>query len=72
MYLLKATISVLGINRPKTSLDLNAADDDNTTALLLAMKQKRFDLVKYLLRLPQTKTNVYSLKYGLPIHVALA
>ena len=36
------------------------------------MKQKRFDLVKYLLRLPQTKTDVYSIKYGLPLHVALA
>lgn len=52
LYLLKASIAVLGINRPETSLDLNAVDDDNSTALLLAMKQKRFDLVKYLLRLP--------------------
>lgn len=60
------------MNRPETSLDLNAVDDDNSTALLLAMKQKRFDLVKYLLRLPQTMINVYSLKYGLPLHVALA
>ena len=51
---------------------MNAPDEDNSTALLLAMKQKRFEFVKYLLRLPQTKTNVYSLKYGLPIHVALA
>ena len=72
LYLLKASIAVLGINRPETSLDLNAVDDDNSTALLLAMKQKRFDLVKYLLRLPQTKINIYSLKYGLPLHVALA
>lgn len=36
------------------------------------MKQKKFDVVKYLLRLPVIKTNVYSLKYGLPLHVALA
>ena len=72
LYLLKASIAVLGINRPETSLDLNACDEDNSTALLLAMKQKRYDFVKYLLRLPQIKTNVYSLKYGLPLHVALA
>ena len=63
---------MLGISRAATSLDLNAPDDDNSTALLLAMKQKRFDFVKYLLRLPQIKTNIYSLKYGLPLHVSLA
>ena len=51
LYLLKATISVLGINRKHTSLDVNATDEDNSTALILAMKQKRFDFVKYLLRL---------------------
>ena len=72
LYLLKATIAVLGINRPQTSLEINAPDDDNSTCLLLAMKQKKIELVKYLLRLPQTRTNVYSLKYGLPLHVALA
>lgn len=52
LYLLKTSIAVLGINRPATSVDLNALDEDNSTALLLAMKQKRFELVKYLLRLP--------------------
>ena len=72
LYLLKTSIAVLGISRPHTSLDLNAPDEDNSTALLLAMKQKRFEFVKYLLRLPQTKTNIYSIKYGLPLHVSLA
>lgn len=72
LYLMKTSIAVLGINRPETSLDLNALDEDNSTALLLAMKQKRFEFVKYLLRLHQTKTSIYSIKYGLPMHVALA
>ena len=72
LYLLKATVSVLGMNRSETSLDVNALDEDSSTALVLAMKQKRFEFVKYLLRLPTVSTSVQSTKYGMPIHVALA
>ena len=38
LYLLKATVAVLGMNRPETSLDVNALDEDASTALVLAMK----------------------------------
>ena len=60
------------MNRPQTSLDVNAPDEDKSTALVLALKQKRFEFVKYMLRLPHVSTSVYSVKYGLPLHVALA
>lgn len=72
LYLLKATVAVLGMNRPETSLDVNALDEDASTGLVLAMKQKRFEFVKYLLRLPTVSTSLQSTKYGMPIHVALA
>ena len=72
LYLLKATIAVLGMTRLQTSLDVNKFDEDKSCALILALKQKRFEFVKYLLRLPHIQTNQYSLKYGLPLHVTLA
>jgi hypothetical protein len=51
LYLLKATIAALGMQR-NTSLNINKPDEDNSTVLVLAIKQKRFEFVKYLLRLP--------------------
>ena len=72
LYLLKSAVAVLGMNRPHTSLDVNALDEDKSTALVLALKQKRFEFVKYLLRLPQVSTSICSVRYGLPLHVALA
>ena len=72
LYLLKATVAVLGMNRKETSLDVNALDEDSSTALVLAMKQKRFEFVKYLLRLPSVSTSLQSTKYGMSLHVALA
>ena len=70
-YLFKAAIAVLGINRQKTSLNVNDVDEDNSSALLLSIKQKRFELVKYLMRFPKIQSNIYSIKFGLPLHVAL-
>jgi ankyrin repeat protein len=52
VYLLQASIAVLGMKRPNTSFNINKTDEDNSTALVLALRQKRFDFVKYLLRLP--------------------
>ena len=72
LYLLRSAVAVLGMNRPETSLDVNALDEDKSTALVLALKQKRFEFVKYLLRLPQISTRICSARYGLPLHVALA
>ena len=72
LYLLKATIAVLGMNRSHTSLDINSLDEDKSCALILALKQKRSDFVRHLLKMPSLQTNLYSLKYGLPLHVALA
>ena len=72
LYLLKATIAVLGMNRSNTSLDINSLDEDKSCALILALKQKRSDFVRHLLKMPSLQTNQYSLKYGLPLHVALA
>lgn len=71
VYLLQASIAVLGMTRHATSFHVNRTDEDNSTALVLAIRQKRFEFVKYLLRLPQISTTIYSHKYGLPLHVAL-
>jgi hypothetical protein len=38
LYLVKAVISVLGLTREYTSLDLNEPDHDNSTPLVLALK----------------------------------
>ena len=59
------------MKRPNTSFNINKTDEDNSTALVLALRQKRFEFVKFLLRLPQISTMIYSHKYGLPLHLAL-
>jgi ankyrin repeat protein len=70
IYLLQASIATLGMQR-STSFNINKTDEDNSTVLVLALRQKRLEFVKYLLRLPQISTTIYSHKYGLPLHVAL-
>ena len=51
---------------------LNSIDRDFSTPLLLALKNKRVQLVKMLLEHPKTCTKQSSMKYGGPLHVALA
>lgn len=55
----------------KVFFDINYTDDEMSSPLILAMKNKRFKLVKYLLKLPQANLNVISRKYGHPLHIAI-
>jgi len=73
LYLLKALISVLGLNRVQTSFNVDAVDEDHSTAFLLGLKQKKLEFVKYLLRFTNVSSclQIYSDKYGYPLHVAL-
>jgi ankyrin repeat protein len=71
IYLFQASIAVLGMKRSLTSFNINKTDEENSTTLVVALRQKKFDFVKYLLRLPHISTTIYSHKYGLPLHIAL-
>ena len=62
---------MLGLTRSHTSLDLNGTDHDNSTPLVLALKQKRIEFSKYLLRLPDIDLTITSQKFGSPLHLAL-
>jgi hypothetical protein len=38
VYLLQASIAVLGMKRPNTSFNINKTDEDNSTAIVLALR----------------------------------
>ena len=53
-------------------LDINRGDEDDSSPLVLAIKNKRKDFIKYLLAsVPQTNVNKLSKKYGHPLHLAI-
>lgn len=51
---------------------LNAVDRDFSTPIILALKNKRISIVKLLLEHPKTCLKQSSMKYGTPLHVAIA
>ena len=50
---------------------MNCEDEEGSTPLLLAMKNKRMEFIKFLLGYPQTNVNKGCPKYGCPIHLAI-
>lgn len=52
-------------------IDVNQGDEENTTPIIFALKNKKLEVVKYLISLPQTNINKASTKYGCPLHVAI-
>lgn len=56
---------------PLNSLNLNVKDEDSTTPLVLAFKNKQLALISYLMRFPVLNLNEGSLKYGYPLHLGI-
>jgi len=52
-------------------LDYNQLDEDESTPFILAIRNKRKDLVKFMLTLPQTNINKASKKHGHPLHLLI-
>ena len=52
-------------------MDMNTFGDDSNTPLILSIKNKRVDIIKYMLQLPQVDINKCSKKYGHPLHMAI-
>ena len=51
---------------------MNSVDRDFSTPIVLALKNKRINIVKMLLDYPKTCLKQSSMKYGTPLHVAVA
>ena len=58
-------------NFSEVFFDINKLDLDDSTPFILAIRNKRKDFVKALLKYPQTNINRASLKYGHPLHLAI-
>ncbi|CDW80864.1 leucine rich repeat family protein [Stylonychia lemnae] len=54
-----------------TRVDINQLDEEESTPLLLAIKNKRKDFVKYLCKQPLVNINKGSFKYGYPLHMLI-
>eukprot|EP00347_Sterkiella_histriomuscorum_P006112 403354021 len=52
-------------------IDLNQLDEEDSTPLLLAIKNKRKDFIKHLLTLQVININRGSFKYGYPLHLLI-
>jgi len=56
---------------PQCQIDLNSVDIEVSTPLVLAIKNKRKEVFKYLLSLAYVNINRGSVKYGYPLHLAI-
>ncbi|ODV79179.1 uncharacterized protein CANTADRAFT_339537 [Suhomyces tanzawaensis NRRL Y-17324] len=62
-----ATLQYLCTNAQKYNLDINAQDQDGNTPLHLAAMSSRFDIVKYLLSLPEINDTIVNLNKKQPV-----